>query len=94
MTTPPYLHLIFVVRNWFTRRPSQLVLWNQDTYPEVLTSVGIMRPGSLTFKILAFAQRFGTTRVDTAIVLDEAMKNILERYGAKQIQSSQTGKSL
>jgi glycosyltransferase involved in cell wall biosynthesis len=86
MTTPPYLHIIFVVRNWFAGRPSQLVLWNQDTYPEILASVGIVRPGSLTFKILAFAQRFGTRRADKTIVLDAAMKRILEKHGAKQIR--------
>ena len=86
MTTPPYLHLIFILRNWFARRPSQLVLWNQDIYPEVMASVGVVRPGSLMFRVLVSLQRFGTRRIDKAIVLDRAMQRILEGHGAKQVR--------
>ncbi len=86
MTTPPFLHLIFAARNWFARQPSELTLWNQDIYPEVMASVGVIGSGSLTCRLLAFIQRFSTSRVQKVIVLDRAMKTILEAQGAKNIR--------
>jgi colanic acid biosynthesis glycosyl transferase WcaI len=86
MTTPPYLPLIFVARNWLARRRAELVLWNQDTYPEVLASVGLVKAGSLPFAALSALQRFGVRRVDRTIVLDRAMKEILEHQGARQVR--------
>lgn len=85
MTTPPYLHLIFAVRNWFARRRAELILCNQDTYPEVLASVGVMRPSSPAYRVLLALQSWGVRRMNKVIVLDGAMRRILERHGARNV---------
>ncbi len=85
MTTPPFMHLIFATRNWFARRKAELILWNQDTYPEVLAAVGMIRPKSLIYKMLLALERWGIQRADKVIALDRAMQQILENHGGKQV---------
>jgi len=85
LSTPPFLHSIFVLRNMFVRRKAQLILWNQDTFPETLGAVGILRTNSLFYRLLLTVQRWSTSRVDKVIVLDQAMKQILEQHGARRI---------
>ena len=85
MTTPPFMHLIFIVRRWFSRARTELILWNQDTYPEVLTAVGMLGERSLTYRLLLWLQRWGVLRMDRVIVLDRAMAAILESHGGKRV---------
>ncbi len=84
MTTPPFLHGLFVLRNLLSSRPAELILWNQDTYPEVLAAVGLARGGSRLYRILAAIQRWMTSRVSGAIALDGAMAHILESHGSRR----------
>ena len=86
MTTPPYLHLLFVVRNLLTWRKAELILWNQDTYPEVLPSVGLVRANSIIYRLLVRLDRWATARIDKTIVLDQAMRDILANHGARHIR--------
>ncbi len=85
LTTPPFLQVVFALRNLFAGRKAELILWNQDTYPEILTAVGILRKESLSHRFQFALQRWGTRRVHKIIVLDQAMRTILERHGGKHI---------
>jgi hypothetical protein len=85
MTTPPFLHLIFTLRNYCAARKTQVILWNQDTYPEVLASVGLLRPTSMPYRLLFALQRWATSRVAHAIALDRAMADLLRGHGAKDV---------
>jgi len=87
MTTPPFLHLIVAVRNLFSRRRAEIILWNQDTYPEVLAAVGVIRRGSLLYRFLDRLQRWSIRRVDKVIALDRAMGDILREHGAARVIS-------
>src|SRR5262249_5907838 len=86
MTTPPFMHLIFVVRRWFSRGSTELILWNQDTYPEVLVAVGLLRQNSLAYCLLLAFEKLGVRRMDKIAVLDRAMKAILENHGGKSVE--------
>lgn len=87
MSTPPFLHLIVAARNLFTRRPAEIILWNQDTYPEVLAAVGVIRPQSLTYRLLDRLQRWSMRRVDKVIALDHAMGEVLQGHGAVHVKT-------
>jgi hypothetical protein len=86
MTTPPFLHALFVLRNLCTAARARLILWNQDTYPEVLAAVGLARPGAWWLRLLAWMNRWWTARVDRVLVLDGAMKSILLRHGGRDVR--------
>lgn len=86
MTTPPFLHVPFVLRNLLGRRRTQIVVWNQDTYPEILAAAGLVRERSLVYRGLLAWERFGMRRVDAAVALDESMRAILERHGAPRVR--------
>jgi glycosyltransferase involved in cell wall biosynthesis len=85
MTTPPLMHLVFVVRRWFSPSSTELILWNQDTYPEVLAAVGMLRRNSLVYRLLLYLERFSVRRTDKIVVLDRAMRAILENHGGKSV---------
>ncbi len=86
MTTPPFLQVVFVLRNLFSRRRAELILWNQDTYPEILAAVGIVRKSSVFYRLLLAMQRWSIARVDKVIALDHAMKALLQQHGGKHIE--------
>lgn len=87
MTTPPFLHLIVAVRNLFSRKPTEIVVWNQDTYPEVLAAVGVIRSHSTLYRVLDRLQRWSIRRVDKVIALDHAMGDILLEHGAPRVMA-------
>jgi len=82
MSTPPFLHLIVSLRNLFARRPAEIILWNQDTYPNVLAAVGMFRRGSISYRVLDQLDRWSMRRVGKAIALDRAMEDVLRERGA------------
>jgi glycosyltransferase involved in cell wall biosynthesis len=86
LTTPPFLHALFAFRNLFTRRKAVLLLWNQDTYPEVLAAVGLLRTRSLFYRWLLAVQCWGVRRTHTVVVLDRPMRQRLEQQGARRIR--------
>jgi hypothetical protein len=73
-----------VLRNLLAHRPAELILWNQDTYPEVLAAVGLLRGRSAAYRALAALQRWMTARVPKAIALDRAMADILAAHGSRR----------
>src|SRR5262249_51672398 len=81
----PFMHLIFKVRRWFSRTQTELILWNQDTYPEVLVAVRMLRERSLVYRLLLWLERWGVRRMDKVIALDRAMAGILESHGGKRV---------
>ena len=86
MTTPPFLHVIFVLRNLLSRRKAELTVWNQDVFPEVLAAVRILSANGVLYRFLKSVQRFSFARVDKTIVLDHAMKRRIEEYGAGDVR--------
>ncbi len=86
MTTPPFLHAVFVAIRKFRGWRTRLYLWNQDTYPEVLDAVGLLRRRSLLYRLVNRIQCWATSRVDRVFVLDEAMRRILHNHGAADIR--------
>ena len=86
MTTPPLLQAIFVLRNLVAWRKTEIILWNQDTFPEILAALGLVRPRSLAYRLLHWLERWSTTRVDKVIALDQAMSAILQSHGARSLQ--------
>ena len=85
LTTPPFLHAVFALRNLVSRRPAELVLWCQDTYPEVLASVGLLRRRGLAYRLLYRLQCWATRRVSHAVALDGAMAGLLRGHGARAV---------
>jgi len=85
MTTPPTLPGIFVLRKKLARRPGRLILWNQDTYPDVLDAVGLLRRESLLYRLFDRWQRWSARRIDHAIALDGAMAALLLGQGAPRV---------
>lgn len=77
MTTPPFLHAAFVARKMLTRSRAEIVLWTQDTYPEILASTGIVRTRSVVYKGMAALDRWATARVCRVVALDGAMADLL-----------------
>lgn len=85
LTTPPLLHAVFVLRTLLGHRPFRLTLWCQDTYPDILAAVGLVRPRSLIYRVLERMQHWATRRVDRVVVLDGAMRARLLAHGAKHV---------
>jgi glycosyltransferase involved in cell wall biosynthesis len=86
LTTPPFLHAVFRVCNWFALRKARIILWNQDTYPEILAAVGLMKKSSWRYRSLTRLERWGLKRVDQVVVLDGAMARILVGQGAPAVR--------
>ncbi len=84
-TTPPFLHVVFVIRKLMTRSRCQLVIWNQDTYPDILAAVGLLRSRGLAYRLLAGLQSWAIRRVNHVVVLDGAMAELLRLQGAQRI---------
>ena len=84
-TTPPFLHVWIAFRNLFAFRKTQVVLWNQDTYPDYLVAAGWLRPGSFLLRGLQALANWGGRRTDLAIALDGAMQQKLLQQGCRHV---------
>jgi glycosyltransferase involved in cell wall biosynthesis len=85
LTTPPLLHLLLVVRRWFSRHPVDLILWTQDTYPEILAAVHLLSVDSWAYCGFKALECWSVSRVDRVLVLDRGMERILAEHGARSI---------
>ena len=85
MTTPPFLHFIFVVFRAIKRSKTELILWSQDTYPEILAPVGLLHPSRPPYRLLIAIQKWATARVDKIVVLDQATGDIVRGHGGQRI---------
>ena len=74
-TTPPLLHVWFSVWQCLRGRHARLVLWNQDTYPELLVASRIFRETSWIYRGLRRLNRWSIRRLETVVVLDSAMRD-------------------
>lgn len=86
MTTPPLLHAIFALRNLLARRKAKLILWNQDTYPEILQAVGLAQQKSMIYQVLSKLSTWSAAHADKIIALDEAMKETFHQRGIHRVQ--------
>lgn len=84
-TTPPFLQTLFAIRALFSWRRPQIILWNQDTYPESLAGTGMLRESSLSYRCLQGIARWSARRIAHAVVLDGAMADRLRLQGVQQI---------
>ena len=84
-TTPPFLHTLFAIRALFSWRRPQIILWNQDTYPESLVGTGMLKPTSLIYRGLQWVARWSARRIAHVVVLDGAMAERLRQQGAQHV---------
>jgi glycosyltransferase involved in cell wall biosynthesis len=84
LTTPPFVALAAWLHK-AVHPAAKLVLWNMDTYPDVLEMTGHVRPGGIASRALQSANRFLFRRLDHVIALDTAMARRLSvRYASSQ----------
>lgn len=84
-TTPPFLHTLFAVRALFSWHRPTIILWNQDTYPEMLVAAGMLRESSLIYRFLKRMARWSARRIALAVALDSAMADRLRQQGVKHV---------
>lgn len=84
-TTPPFLHTLFAVRTLFSWHRPKIILWNQDTYPEMLVAAGMLRESSLIYRLLKGTARWSARRVSQAVALDGAMADRLRHQGVRHV---------
>jgi colanic acid biosynthesis glycosyl transferase WcaI len=85
-TTPPFLHTLFAIRCLFCWRRRYLILWNQDTYPEMLAATDILRETSLAYRTLKWVAGWSGRRVAAAVALDGAMVDRLRGQGIRHVE--------
>jgi len=77
LTSPACLLLpaLFVAK----LRGARSVHWAMDLYPDIALALGEIRPGPL-FRLLRYAMRFAYWNCDAVVVLDEDMRDHLQRH--------------
>ena len=72
MTTPPFLSLLGNLAK--ALHGAHHVVWEMDVWPEIATSVGVIRPGSLLATVLTAVAHRSRNYADTVWVLGECMR--------------------
>lgn len=75
LTTPPFIGLI--AERLQKRRGTKFVHWSMDLYPEMLVAAGMLRAGSLSYRILAAIAARIYRHADAIIALGDRMKERL-----------------
>jgi glycosyltransferase involved in cell wall biosynthesis len=78
LTTPPFIAWAGVLHK-LLHSNSRLILWNMDSYPEVLERTGVISEGSLASRMLRGLNKALFKRLDYLICLDDAMCQLLTR---------------
>ena len=86
LTTPPFLHAIYVLRNRLRGGNTRIVVWNQDTFPAVLVAAGLLHRESMLYRRLVSVQRWSLAGVRHVVALDHAMAARLREMGARDVQ--------
>ena len=86
LTTPPFLHAIYVLVNRLRGRTTRIIVWNQDTFPEVLAAAGLLLRDSALYRRLLSVQRWSLAGVQEVVALDHAMAARLREQGAHTVQ--------
>lgn len=88
MTTPPFVYLLALIHK-IRRRDVRIILWSMDVYPEVAERVRAIDSDKLLARIVrplipVFRRinAWALPRLDSVVVLDGAMAELLEEAGA------------
>ncbi|MEX2293818.1 MAG: glycosyltransferase family 4 protein [Acidimicrobiales bacterium] len=81
MTTPPFL-VTGAVLHKLLRRDTRVVLWSMDCYPDAAERLGELRPGGIASRAQRRLNRWVFAHIDDVVVLDGAMRELLERQYA------------
>ena len=81
MTTPPFVYLVALAHK-LRRRDTRVVLWSMDVYPEVAERLRAVRPGGPLSRLLRAVNAWALPKLDSVIVLDGAMADLLVEAGA------------
>ncbi len=85
MTTPPFVALVTLFHRFFHRR-TRIILWVQDCYPEMAERSSMIRAGGLISRLARSFNRFLFRRLDRLVVLDSAMKELMDNnYGKSSL---------
>ena len=83
MTTPPFVYLV-ALGHKLRRRDTRVILWSMDVYPEVAERLRAVRAGSLLSRLLRAVNAWALPKLDSVIVLDGAMADLLVESGAER----------
>ncbi|MCE9619809.1 MAG: glycosyltransferase family 4 protein [Planctomycetes bacterium] len=70
-TTPPFIALVGVLLKWI--KGTRLVYWTMDLYPEVAGAAGVLKRGSLIWKVLRLVDRLCVRQSDQVVALGDFM---------------------
>lgn len=79
-TTPPFIALVGVLLKWM--KGSSLFYWTMDLYPDVAAAAGVMRRGSMAWRVLQAIDRVCLRQSDRVVVLGDCMKVAASAKGA------------
>lgn len=81
MTTPPFVYLVALAHK-LRRRDTRIILWSMDVYPEVAERLRAVGPRSLVSRLLRRLNGWALPKLDSVVVLDGAMADLLVEAGA------------
>lgn len=81
MTTPPFVYLIALAHK-LRRRDTRVILWSMDVYPEVAERLRAVSRTSLLSRVLRRLNAWALPKLDSVVVLDGAMADLLVDAGA------------
>ncbi len=81
MTTPPFVYLIALAHK-LRHSDTRVVLWSMDVYPEVAERLRAVSEHSLLSRVLRRLNAWALPKLDSVIVLDGAMADLLREAGA------------
>ncbi len=81
MTTPPFVYLIALAHK-LRHRDTRVVLWSMDVYPEVAERLRAVSEHSFISRVLRRLNAWALPKLDSVIVLDGAMADLLRDAGA------------
>lgn len=81
MTTPPFVYLLAFAHK-VRRRDTRIILWSMDVYPEVAEELRAVSDRNLIVRVLRRVNAWMLPKLDSVVVLDGAMDDLLVRAGA------------
>ena len=79
LTTPPLLSVVGSILK--AVRGSRHYIWEMDVYPDIATSLGVLRPGGVLARGTRYLANWSRRQADGIIVLGEEMKALLISHG-------------